>query len=230
MTLNTHPAHALLTTLLMTGAMALTGCANSAVSAPEAENDADAVLALLPGEYTNRDQYDASPEAHRIAPQIGSDAPWMDQQFAAFKRVTVPAISGEVIALQWRRDSRDGPISRQRLWAFRTTASSPVMDFYTLKSEIDFSDETAFARLQPDDLISYGDTCALPVSQQDGVFRMAIPETCQIVSRSGREMTLSAEITLGETLTYQESGRYLNGDLVFQVPGSGPYLFTRLSD
>ena len=208
--------------------MALSACASAA---PSVQNTAHTVMTMLPGTYSNIAQYDAAPETHQVEPQIGSDAPWIDHQHAEFKPVSVPAIEGDVIALQWRRGGPEGAISRQRLWAFRDTGASTVMDFYTLRSEIDFADEAAFANLQADDLIAYGDICALPVRQMGARYEMAIPETCTIVSRSGRDMTLSAEITISaDQLTYVESGRLSTGALVFQVPGTGPYQFVRVTE
>lgn len=208
----------------------LSGCKTANEPQPTAPTAAGALLALLPGTYSNQTQFDAAPERFKVAPQIGSDAPWIDAQFAEFKRVDAPNVPGDVIALQWRRDGREGPISRQRLWAFRELGSGLVMDFYTLKSEIDFADEAAISGLGLDDLISYGDKCALPVRPEAGAFGMAIPDTCKIISRSGREMTLSAEITVGEGLTYKEAGRFPNGDLVFMVPGVEAYEFERITD
>jgi len=214
--------------MLGSGLTLFGACSTNQTQPKPSAIDAQTVMSVLVGEYSNQDQYDALPSAYKIAPEIGSDAPWIDVQFAEFKRVSVPSIPGNVIALQWRRGARDGPISRQRLWAFRPLESGLVMDFYTLTFEISFADDDAFARLKPENLISYGDKCALPVRQDQGAFKLAIPETCQIVSRSGRDITLSAKISIGESLTYQESGRFPNGDLVFQVPGIGPYQFQRL--
>lgn len=216
--------------LLTAGALVLASCATLTAPVQTADNDAESVISRLVGHFSNQNQYEAASDAHKIAPEIGSDAPWIDLQYAVFKRVTVPAVPGEVIALEWRGGAKTGPISRQRLWAFRASDTGLVMDFYTLTSEIDFSSAEAFVGLQLEDLISYGDACALPVRAVDGKFEMAIPETCQIVSRSGRDMTLSAQISIGESLTYQEAGRFPNGDLVFQVPGIGPYQFARLTE
>ncbi|NQY95816.1 MAG: hypothetical protein HRT82_01535 [Henriciella sp.] len=230
MPLSTRLSPVCFTALLTAGALVLSACTTETPSAVSTDNGAEPVISRLVGHYSNLDQYKAAPDAHKIAPEIGSDAPWIDLQYAVFKRVNVPSVPGDVIALEWRSGAKTGPISRQRLWAFRASDAGLVMDFYTLTSEIEFSSAEAFLGLQLDDLISYGNACALPVHAVDGGFAMAIPETCQIVSRSGRDMTLSAQISIGDTLTYQESGRFPNGDLVFQVPGIGPYQFTRLTE
>ena len=215
---------------VLAGVFSLSGCEIAKAPAPIASSGLEVVMERLPGTYSNQVQYQAAPDDLKVEPQIGSEAPWIDYQFAEFKRVDVPAVSGEVVALQWRRQGREGPISRQRLWAFRSLGDALVMDFYSLKSEIDFTDEAAISSLAREDLISYGDKCALPVRSTEGALRMAIPETCQIVSRSGRNMTLSAEITIGEGLTYKESGWFPSGDLVFMVPGIEAYAFERVEE
>ena len=97
------------------------------------------------------------------------------------------------------------------------------MDFYSLKFPVDFSDMSALAALSVDDLISYGEKCALPLRQLENDYHFSIPDTCRITSRSGRDMILSADIIIGKNLSYHEGGKLVSGDPIFEVPGAGMY-------
>lgn len=181
------------------------------------------VLTALTGSYSNAAQYQATDAALKVLPKIGDIRPWVDQKHAVFKRVENSTLPGAVIALEWRNTDANGDVSRQRLWAFRQADKDVFMDFYSLKNPVDFSDDDLLANLGPDDLISYGAKCALPLQIKGGVYHFSIPETCRITSRSGRDMVLSADIILADTLRYREAGRLVGGDPIFQVPGAGLY-------
>lgn len=184
----------------------------------------------LVGTYDNSRQYEQADDTLKIAPRTAmtKGLPWLDHKYAVFKQVDAPAVKGTVVALEWRKASADGEVTRQRLWAFRHDGANMVMDFYSLRNPIEFSAPEAFRTLTAEDLISYGDKCALPVTvKPDGAYHLAIPDTCRIISRSGRDMTLSTEITVSDTLTYKESGNLIDGTPVFEVPGGQPYEFVR---
>lgn len=181
----------------------------------------------LPGDYSNARQYAAADEALKITPQIGETRPWIDLQYAMFRRVSVPAVPGDVIALEWRNGSPDGAVSRQRFWAFRQSDGHVLMDFYGFRSPVDMTDSAALAALSLDDLIGYPAGCSLPVELGAPVVRFAIPSTCRITSQTGREMMLASETLFDGTLRYKESGWLVDGTPVFEVPGGLAYVFER---
>ncbi len=189
----------------------------------------DNVVAALEGEYSNAAQYAAADASLKITPEIGDVRAWIDQKHAVFKLIDNPSFPGRVIALEWRENDSSGKISRQRLWAFRNDGPRVFMDFYSLKAEADFSDDAALSLIGPQDVIAYGDKCALPMGMKDNQYYFAIPETCRITTRSGRDMILSAGIIIGEGLSYREAGVLIDGAPIFQVPGGGlAYKFERL--
>jgi hypothetical protein len=191
----------------------------------------------LSGMWDNRAQMAAAPQALKRPPVAGGAYEWIDGQYATFFPVKAPAITGRgarAIYLVWRSGGPDGPVSRQRLWVFRNSAERGLgMDFYAFKDGKPFESATrdgdAFKRLTLDDLTAYGPLCTLPVIATDRGWRAAIPSTCAITARSGRKMTLSAQIELaGDTLTYSEQGTLESGALAFKVPGGPAYRFERL--
>lgn len=181
------------------------------------------IISRLEGTYSNAAQYETADAALKITPGIGDKRPWIDRKHAVFKRVGNSALPGDIIALEWRDDNATGDISRQRLWAFRQANGTILMDFYSLKFPVDFSDMSALAALSVDDLISYGEKCALPLRLLENEYHFSIPDTCRITSRSGRDMILSADIIIGKNLSYREGGKLVSGDPIFEVPGAGMY-------
>lgn len=186
-------------------------------------------VALLVGNYSNAAQYAAADESLKIKPEIGDTRAWIDLQYASFQVVDVPAVPGVVIGLEWRKDAPDGDISRQRFWAFNMKESPGLMYFYGFKKPVDMRSPEALRALTMDDLISYGDACALPVVGIQGGYQLSIPETCRITTQTGLDMVLSATIKqTGDTLTYEESGRIATtGKQIFEVPGQMAYVFQR---
>ncbi len=163
-------------------------------------------------------------------PLAGGGTAWVDAKDAVFARVDAPLVGDEVIYLEWR--GADGAVSRQRLWSFRADASGrTVMDFFTFRDPAPFVGAAgrpgAFAALTPQDLVGYGEACALPVVAVVGGWRASIPATCTITARSGRVMRLQAEIERlaerrhNDRLRYRESGVLEDGAFAFEVPGGG---------
>ncbi len=189
--------------------------------------------AALVGRWSNGLQWVQAPDDLRRPPAVGHPYDWLDYQEATFFRVAAPNIGTHVVYLEWRGD--DGMISRQRLWSFRRDAAGAVrMDFFTLRSPEALAghgaEGGAFAALTADDVIGYGEACALVVTAQgdNGGFIADIPTTCRITARSGRVMTLTAQVYLDNTaLAYQEAGLLDDGDFAFKVPGGPPYVFLR---
>ncbi|MEM8920127.1 MAG: CpcT/CpeT family chromophore lyase [Pseudomonadota bacterium] len=212
-------------------ALALGACATPENSPPAGLDD---LVDKIAGGYSNAAQYAAAPNAWKIEPAIGDAPPWLDQQFAVFEKLEAPAIGNDVIYLQWRKGAADGPISRQRIWSFyHDEDGQPRMDFFSFPRGSEPEDTKALTSLTRQDLVGYGEKCALEVAVSGDGFFAEIPPTCQIKSQSGRDMRLTAEINLsGDTLTYHEAGVRPNGDIVFRVPGSAPrapYRFERVS-
>lgn len=208
----------------------------SACATPQREQYA--IAGRLIGNWDNGAQMAGAPETMKRPPVAGDAYEWIDGQYATFFPVDVPALTvdgGKAIYLVWRKGSATGPISRQRLWVFRTYATGQtVMDFYAFKNGAPFEAATrandAFKALTPDDLTAYGPLCTLPVSVTPTGWRAEIPATCAITARSGRRMVLSAQIVVdGRTLSYREQGVLDSGAYAFKVPGGPAYQFIRNS-
>jgi CpeT/CpcT family (DUF1001) len=208
---------------------ALTACATPHANPRAPQN-------LLLGTWDNSAQFASAPETLKRAPVAGGAYEWIDTQHANFFAVDAPLIAGKdakAIYLVWRSGGPTGPISRQRLWVFRTLPSGQiVMDFYAFKAPVPFENATgpndAFKALMPDDLTAYGPQCALPVVATATGWQAAIPNTCSITARSGRAMVLSATIVASkDRLIYTEQGTLSSGALAFKVPGGPAYEFVR---
>jgi hypothetical protein len=180
---------------------------------------------LAAGDYDNSMQFQDADPALRREPAVGHPYDWLDQQYASFRWVLAPAIGEHVMYLEWRKTEPTGPISRQRIWSFRRDADGAWrMDFYTLREPAKFSltgADAAFARLTTADLIGYGEQCALVRDAlPKGSASFSIPRTCEIVSRSGRAMSLRATVRFeGDCLRYSEAGQLPDGSYAFLVPG-----------
>ncbi len=194
------------------------------------------VVADLAGSWSNAAQYALAPAELKVEPSVDGD--WLDLQYAGFHRVEAPAIGDNVLYLEWRRGAVDGPISRQRLWSFRTDADGVLrMDFHAFVDGAPFagrgSEAGAFASLETAALRSYAPECALrfePSAAGGWVGRIGADQ-CRIVSASGRAMGIEAvvELDAGGVLTYRESGRLDDGRYAFQVPPTMPYRFERIA-
>lgn len=185
-------------------------------------------VSMLVGSYDNAAQYQTADDGLKITPKIGDKRAWIDQQYARFKVVDIPSVPGTVVALEWRKGGPDGEMSRQRFWAFQLKGPNALMHFYGFKSDVDMADEAALSAITQDELIVYGDACALPVVKIEDGYQLSIPETCRIVTQSGRDMILSSTITIRrDTLTYEESGRLPDGTQIFEVPGKMAYVFQK---
>jgi len=211
-------------------ALSLTAC--TSVPEPEVLRPGQALI----GRWDNQAQIAAAPQELLRAPAAGNAYPWVDAQSAQFFEVSAPNIAGpkdQAIYLIWRSVSETGPISRQRLWVFRPQASGDtLMDFYAFKNPEAFATEgqgsTAFQTLTREDLTAYGPACSLPVIKTTTGWTASIPATCSISARSGRKMTLSANLSLdGDRFSYQEQGLLETGAYAFKVPGGPAYQFNK---
>ena len=207
----------------------LTACATSS---PAGRDPSRALI----GTWDNSAQMAAAPDALKRPPVAGGAYEWIDGQHATFFPATVPALTGDgakAIYLVWRNGGPTGPVSRQRLWVFRTGADgTKSMDFYAFKNGAAFEAVTtggdAFKAITLDDLTAYGPLCTLPVIATPQGWGAAIPSTCAITARSGRKMVLSAQIVVaGDRLSYTEQGMLESGALAFKVPGGPAYQFVR---
>jgi hypothetical protein len=217
------------TILALLAMSALCACATSTPNARSPHN-------LLLGTWDNSAQFASAPETLKRAPVAGGAYEWIDTQHASFFAVDTPLVAGKdakAIYLVWRSGGPTGPISRQRLWVFRTLPTGQiVMDFYAFKTPAPFENATgpndAFKALRPEDLTAYGPQCGLPIIPTPTGWQAAIPNTCSITARSGRAMVLSATIVASkDTLTYTEQGTLSSGALAFKVPGGPAYAFVR---
>ena len=211
-------------------ALGLTACAG--LPAPQVFPPGQALV----GKWDNQAQIKAAPTELLRAPGAGNAYPWVDAQSAQFFEVRVPKVAGpkdQAIYLIWRSGNEMGPISRQRLWVFRPQANGhTLMDFYTFKKPEAFAAEgqgsAAFQTLTLEDLTAYGPACSLPVVKTTTGWTASIPATCSITARSGRKMTLSANLSLdGDRFSYQEHGVLETGAYAFKVPGGPAYQFNK---
>lgn len=211
-------------------ALGLTACAG--LPAPQVLPPGQALV----GRWDNQAQIETAPADLLRAPAAGNAYPWVDAQIAQFFEVNVPKVAGpkdQAIYLIWRSGNEMGPISRQRLWVFRPQANGhTLMDFYAFKNPEAFATEgqgsAAFQTLTLEDLTAYGPACSLPVLKTATGWTASIPATCSITARSGRKMTLSANLTLdGDRFSYQEQGVLETGAYAFKVPGGPAYQFNK---
>jgi hypothetical protein len=218
----------------MAAAMALGACA-SLPFVGRAGADLDALAAGLVGTWSNAAQFASAPDALKRPPAPGHPYDWLDLQHAQFARVEAANIGTHVIYLEWRSGGPDGPVSRQRLWSFRSEADGAVrMDFFAFRTPEAFvgkgATPSAFSAVTPDDLIGYGPACALRVTPTaPAAFDAEIErEECRITAQSGRGMGIAARVTLMSTgLLYSEEGVLDDETYAFKVPGGPPYDFRR---
>lgn len=193
-----------------------------------------AVTQSLIGHYDNATQFSAAPARLKVPPSVEGE--WLDQQHAVFVRVDAPAIGDQVVYLEWRSGSADGPISRQRIWSFREDEAGDLrMDFFAFVDGTAWAGQGehpgAFLGLEPHMLRGYGPECALYFQATDeGGWHGSIgAEDCSLVAASGRRMGINADVRLlpDGILLYQESGQLESGDYAFRVPPNQPYRFQR---
>jgi hypothetical protein len=196
-----------------------------------------AFLKALQGAFDNSAQYAQAPDALKAKPSV--DGIWLDHQFARFTVVEAPKLEGTVVYLEWRSGAAQGPISRQRIWTFRTASDGALlMDFFTFADPAPFAGKEAargaFLGLEPSQLKGYGPSCTARftrtrkgrIVQWEG---RVDPTTCNIVAGSGRSMTIDARIRVrsdGE-VQYQEAGQLSDGRFAFRVPPERSYIFRR---
>ncbi|MBC7622434.1 MAG: hypothetical protein H7232_03515 [Aeromicrobium sp.] len=197
-----------------------------------------ALVTALGGAYTNAAQYQAAPAALKVAPSVAGE--WLDSQHAQFVRVDAPKIGSHVLYLEWRSGSKTGPVSRQRIWSFRTDASGATrMDFFAFVDGAPWVGQAAtpnaFQNLTLDKLRGYGDTCALMFvpdakSKDKGIVGSISGKECSITAASGRRMAIDARIDLlpDGSVQYRESGQLEDGRFAFRVPPTEPYRFVRM--
>lgn len=224
--------------LILSLVVALSACA-SAQTSPSPQSRAIVSPALasaaLIGRFDNVAQFAAAPDALKRAPAAGFPYEWLDEQHAAFTRVTAPAIGADVLYVEWKR--ADGSISRQRIWSFRRDDQGRMrMDYFSFRSPESYAGKgdtrDAFAALTPADLIGYGPDCALIITPGAQVGRwdgQISEDICQITgAASGRRMGLRVRLEVNaDGLTYAEAGLLADGSYAFKVPGGPPYAMQR---
>lgn len=210
--------------------LSLTACAS--LHAPQPIPPGQSLI----GKWDNQAQIKTAPAGLLRPPAAGNPYPWVDGQSAQFFEVRVPNVAGpkdQAIYLIWRSGSAAGPISRQRLWVFRPQEGGEVlMDFYAFKNPEAFATANpgtnAFQAVTLEGLTAYGPACSLPVIKTASGWTASIPATCSITARSGRKMTLSANLIMdGDRFSYQEHGLLEMGTYAFKVPGGPAYQFNK---
>lgn len=227
--------------LLALAMLLLTACAAASPARQRAPVPVTAlspqhIAAGLAGCWDNARQYAQAPDALKVPPSVDGD--WLDLQHACFTRVEAPALGGVVLYLEWRRGGPNGPVSRQRIWSFRSEDGGEVrMDFYAFVDGAPWagraSEPAAFAGLDAAALRGYGPDCALRFATDGGGWRGVVSaEACTLTAASGRRMGIDATVALGAdgVLSYRESGRLADGRWAFRVPPGEPYRFERLRE
>lgn len=193
----------------------------------------DFIIAALAGVWDNQVQFNAVPEALKVAPSVNGD--WLDVQHASFTKIDAPLIGTHVMYLEWRNQNKAGAISRQRIWSFRIDETGQVrMDFYAFVDGVPWAgmggQAGAFRELKAMQLRGYGTACGLKFSLAANVFEGNITsDECSLTAASGRRMGIDARVAMltDGTLTYQESGKLADGRYAFRVPPTMPYRFIR---
>lgn len=209
----------------------------------QATDKRDALVASLAGTWDNRAQFSAVAETLKVPPSVNGD--WLDLQHATFARVDAPLLGTHVLYLEWRNNSRQGAISRQRIWSFRIDDANVMrMDFYAFIDGAPWAGQvgdagkesaanvaTLFRTLAPAALRGYGAACGLRFEATGNTYRGAITASeCSLVAASGRAMGIDASVALlaDGTLEYRESGKLADGRYAFRVPPTMPYQFVKL--
>lgn len=217
-----------------TGSLVLAGLLAGCAGAP-APDPALALHSALAGTWSNQRQFDAAPAALKVRPSVEGD--WLDHQHAVFAAVDAPAFGPRVLYLEWRSGGPTGPVSRQRLWVFRTGADGTLrMDFHAFADGAPWAgkapDPAAFRTLGAQALRSYAPECALRFARTPaGGWRGEVtPAECSLTAASGRRMGISAvvELTPEGQLLYRESGVLPDGRYAFRVPPTTAYRFERI--
>lgn len=196
----------------------------------------DILLEWVSGHFDNEQQVKTGENRLRREPLDLDRAP--DLLYPVFARVEAPQIGQHVVYLQWHIGSPDGPLQRQRIWSFEIDAAlnAVLMDFFTLREPARWRDAhlqpaTAMVELARADLLPYPPDCRLPFRRHIEVFIGEIPRgECNIVSQQTRTaMNIQARVVVSRhALWYDESGTRPDGSVVFKVPASGAYQFTRV--
>jgi CpeT/CpcT family (DUF1001) len=190
------------------------------------------IAGSLIGEFDTQAQFEQADTALKVPPSVSGA--WLDRQYARMVQVRAPAIGKMLIYLEWRSGGPDGPISRQRIWAFDEAADGVRMRFYTIKRPELLPARIvpgAVLSLKPEDLIGYPAECAARFSWINQVYTGRIdPKDCRIVAQSGRGMRLDVTIRVDrDGFDYQEAGILDSGVRAFVVPPTVPYRFRRVS-
>ena len=193
------------------------------------------LLEWVTGEFDNRRQVDSG--VNRLADAAPDPVRAPGPLFPVFARVEAPALGRHVVYLQWPEGAPDGPLQRQRLWAFEVDAArdAVLMDFFTLRDPARWRDahlhpDTALRSITRADVVPYPAACRLPFRRDGDAFVGEIPSgACRIVSQQTRtDMTIGARVVVTrDGLGYEESGVRPDGSVVFRVPAVGRYEFDR---
>ncbi len=202
-----------------------------ALSAPSSRLTSAEVAKFLVGVFDTQAQFDAADPALKVPPSVA--ARWLDRQVATMTPVDAPEIGRHVLYLEWRSGGAEGPVSRQRIWAFDDANEAVAMRFYTIKRPEPFvrrgGERGAFRALTLGDLTGYPPECAARfVKLGKSITGRINPAGCRIVSASGRGMRL--DVTIRQTkdgFSYQEAGILDSGLSAFAVPPTEPYRFVR---
>jgi len=193
----------------------------------------DHIFEVLIGDFDNFEQEKSLPDS--ISRQPARAGLWLNPLCLVHLPVEVPAIGEHVLFLEWREGSFDGPLNRQRLWAFRTLDSGePGMDFYSFKPGAEISmaavKSGGLAGLHPEDLVTYPEGCTLLWRRVEDRYTAYLdPKTCLVTGQiSGKEMSLEAVIEVENSgFYYFEKGVFSTGEPVFTVPGFDKYRFVK---
>lgn len=208
---------------------ALLMAGGATAAAAEADGPSAAIARLLAGDFDNAAQVAQRPPGVADAPAPGR--PWLDRQRARHLPVTIAALPGHSLYLEWR--AADGRVTRQRLWRLRDTPAGPRMAFHAFRNPgpLVGGDTARLAGLGPADLISYPEACDVVFRAEGGGWTGRIdPADCRITAQSGRTMALDVTMHINAAgLGYRERGVLPDGSDAFLVPGHDSYRFERLA-
>lgn len=199
-----------------------------------AQPKVESLFSSICGRFSNEKQVKKLPDS--VATKITSSKPWVNTLFANHLPIKKSTLGSHVLFLEWREDSSNGKISRQRIWSFKTRENGELlMNFYAFKIDSLWKNASLNPQLLSDirlnDLVEYPSGCHLPITKNKKIFIAILDSnTCKVVTqKTQRVMKLFAEITIRKKgFSYKEKGILENGIVVFDVPKYEKYLFKKL--
>lgn len=175
-------------------------------AAPARAGVPEDIVAMIAGDYDNA-RHRAS-EANAVSTVPGKHLVKAPPRYLMVRPVRLPNVPGATAYLEWHDTSKSGPVTTERVWAFKETADGVVMNFYTLlpsgRDKLKGVAEGASgaaeraATVTMDDLFSYHERCAFRFVRDGDTYRGELPRgQCVMLQRSKNAyMTVEALVEI----------------------------------